>query len=211
MKKTVFIITTIITLLISACGNAARTAAPALGVEDIQSTAAAAAFTIVAQTQAAIPTITPVPPTETPLPTALPTDTPVPSPTPDTSAASPTIVPTFTIQPLTSSTSGADPCNQPLTSWQGPSVGINIVYDYSPQTKDDKVVVSLWVMTELGECGYLYDLSTGPVGQYTAFVFVDGPKKDFKVSGGFRLNGGNWDIIIRDDRIITMGSCYPNC
>jgi hypothetical protein len=120
--------------------------------------------------------------------------------------ASPTVSPS---QPAASGPT-ADPCNKPLTSWQGPSATLNLVYDYSPQTKNDKVVVSLWVMTGQGECGFLYDLSSGPVGQYSAVAYIDSTK-DFKVFGGFRITEAAWDIVIRNDTIVALGSCYPNC
>lgn len=208
MKKNMWAGMAILSLLLSACGG--TPVEPTISAEAVQATAVAAAFTVVAETQAAIPTNTPVPPTNTPLPTALPTDTPAPSPTSvELVNTSPTIVPTFTSQPTTSS-SGADPCNKPLTAWQGPSANFNIVYEYSPQAKDDKVVVSMWVMTDLGECGYLASLSTGPVGQYSVAAFVDG-KKDFKVFGGFRITDAAWDIAIRNDAIIALASCYPSC
>jgi len=196
----------ILSLLISACG-VQSTEGP-VNTEDIQLTAAAAAFTIVAETHAAIPTDTQVPPTETLTSTPLPTDTPSPSPTIDTSLITSTVVPPSPSQ--TANASGDDPCNQPLLSWQGPSVSIATAYDYSPQSKDDSVVLSLWVSTDLGECGYLYDLSTGPVGQYSAAAYIDG-KKDFKVFGGFRLSEGSWKLVIRNDSIIALGGCYPNC
>lgn len=204
MKKQLWAGVAILSLLLSACGGTTPTQ-PAIGAQDIQSTAVAAASTIVAETEAAKPTNTAVPPTETPLPTATLTNTPAPSPTVDILPASPT----FTSQPAASGPT-ADPCNKPLTAWQGSSATLNIVYDYSPQTKNDKVVVSLWVRTDHGECGFLYDLSTGPVGQYSAVAYVDSTK-DFKVFGGFRITEAAWDIVIRNDKIIALGSCYPNC
>lgn len=206
MKKGIWISIIILSLLLSACGaQATPTANPA----DIQNTAVAAAFTVVAQTQAAVPTNTPVPPTETASPTPQATNTPLSLPTQDSLSAVPTNVPTFTPQP-SSSSSGGDPCNQPLLSWQGPSANLSISYDYTPQKKDDTVVLSLWVMTDLGECGFLSDLSTGPVGQYTAAAFVNSTK-DFKVFGGFRITQGSWKIVIRNNDIIALGGCYPNC
>jgi hypothetical protein len=60
-----------ITLIISACG----TEAPPTVNADLPSTAAVVALTMIAETQAAIPTATPVPPTETA------TNTPLPLPT----------------------------------------------------------------------------------------------------------------------------------
>ena len=203
MKRLTWAGMAILSLLLSAC--AGTSAQPTMNPQDIQSTAVVAASTIVAETMAAIPTDTPVPPTNTPIP---------PTATPDASTtafelAAPTVVATFTSQPAASGPT-ADPCNKPLTAWQGPSASLNIVYDYSPQGKDDKVVVSLWVMTDAGECGFLSDLSYGPVGQYTAAAYVDG-KKDFKVFGGFRITEAGWDIVIRNDKIIALGGCYPNC
>src|SRR5215213_11753736 len=75
MKRDVLIIGVLLILLVSAC---APQAAPTANSLDVQHTAEAGAFTMVAQTQAAVPTVTPVPATETSLPTALPTDTPPP-------------------------------------------------------------------------------------------------------------------------------------
>jgi len=66
-----------IVLLISGCGaQPAPTAAPI----DFQGTVAAAAFTVIAETQAAIPTATPIPPTATVTNTPLPTPTFIPPP-----------------------------------------------------------------------------------------------------------------------------------
>ncbi len=71
---TLFLVTA---LLISACGaQPAPTAAPI----DFQGTVAAAAFTVIAETQAAIPTATPIPPTATFTDTPLPTLTSIPLP-----------------------------------------------------------------------------------------------------------------------------------
>jgi hypothetical protein len=67
------------TLIISACGASATPATPTLSAGEIQETVVVAAFTVIAQTQAAIPTSTP-PPTFTNTP--LPTITLIPSPTP---------------------------------------------------------------------------------------------------------------------------------
>lgn len=186
-------------LILSSCTSQAT---PTVEPTDIQHTAEAMALTMVAQTQAAIPSAT-KPPTETPHPT----DTPLPSPTLGTIEALPTLPATFTPQ---SSTSGQDPCNKTLTAWEGLSANFDIVYEYSPQGKDDKVVFSLWVSTNLGECGFLADVSTGPEGNYTAAAFVDG-KNDFKVFGGFPIREGNWTLIVRNQSIVAQGGCYPHC
>jgi len=204
MKKHLWASMAVLSLLINACG--AQPSEPTISADDIQSTSIAAAFTIVAETQAAIPTNTQIPPTDIPLPTLTPTDTPIPSPTIDPTLSTSTLAPTAIVE----ASNTDDPCNQPLLSWQGPSTSIALAYDYSPQSKDDSVVVSLWVMTDLGECGFLYDITTGPVGQYSAAAYIDG-KKDFKVFGGFRLSEGSWKLVIRNDNIVALGGCYPNC
>jgi hypothetical protein len=71
----------LLAVIVTACGG--QPAEPTLSPEEVQGTAISAAFTMVAQTQAAIPTNTPLPPTETPSPTPLPTFTALPSPTLD--------------------------------------------------------------------------------------------------------------------------------
>jgi uncharacterized protein YceK len=70
-------LTLTITLILSACGTKATPTAPAV---DLQGTIAAAAFTVIAETQAAIPTATPLPPTATVTNTPLPTLTFIPLP-----------------------------------------------------------------------------------------------------------------------------------
>ncbi|MBK7449894.1 MAG: hypothetical protein IPJ47_10865 [Anaerolineales bacterium] len=56
----------LLAVLVVACGG--QPAEPTLAPEEVQGTAIAAAFTMVAETQAAVPTNTPLPPTETPAP-----------------------------------------------------------------------------------------------------------------------------------------------
>lgn len=212
MKRNALIIGVVLSLFVSACGAQAT---PTVNPVDIQHTAEAAAFTMVAQTQAAIPTATPLPPTGAPTLTSLPTLTPITSPTLDGQNSTPigltvtpqTNLPTFTPQ---ASGSGTDPCNQALTAWQGPSANLNIVNETRPR---GTIILSLYVVTELGQCGYLYvtgESITGPVGQYSAGAFVEGPK-NLKVFGGFRITEGSWDIVVRNDNIVALGGCYPSC
>ena len=210
MKRNVLIIGILLTLLVSAC---APQAAPTANPVDVQHTAEAAAFTVVAETQAAMPTATPVPPTETPPPTALPTDTPPPLPTSGTQATLPTGIPTFTPQSPNASTNtdnNQDICNQPLTAWQGPTANFTI---YNQTRPEGTIVLSMYVTTTLGQCGYLIitgDSFSGPVGQYSAGAFITG-KQNFKAFGGFNITEGNWKIVVKNDSIIALGGCYPNC
>src|SRR5215216_4049593 len=180
MKRNALILGVILCLVASACAPAATPTANPLG---IQHTAEAAAFTMIAQTEQANPTATPVPPTKT--------------------------------QTVVSQSSGStqDNCNKALTSWDGATAKLNLANETKPQ---GVVTLSLYVVTELGECGYLsqqFESSgslSGPVGQYSAGAFVDG-KKDFRVFGGFRIVQGSWTIVVKNESIVAQGGCFPNC
>jgi len=128
-----------IMLIITACG---AEPVPTMSAADVQSTAVAAASTMVAQTQAAIPTATPLPPTETPTQTPLPTDTPVTLPTLDV---------TLTSVPPTANPN-ADPCaTRVLSAPKGKETTIRIV-----NTTKAAITISMYLNeTEgAGECGY---------------------------------------------------------
>ena len=207
MNSKVMSIAAVAILILSAC---APNATPTTNPLDVQHTAEAAAVTMVAETQAAIPTNTPLP-TATFTPLATLTAIPSLTLTSDPSIVeTPTGIPTQSLpQPTATSGSGsqANDCNKPLTSWSGPTVSFGVINETRPQ---GRIVLSLYVVTPTGECGYLVDLSQGPAGSYSAGAFVDG-RQSFRVFGGFVVQGGSWDIIIRNDKIIAQGGCYPNC
>jgi len=204
MKRNALIMGVVLSLAASACSPQATPTANPL---DIQHTAEAAAFTMVAQTKEAIPTETRVPPTETPSPTLVPTLTPLTSPTSD---VSPTQTQTAVSQ---SSGSTQGNCDKALTSWKSPTAKLNLANETKPK---GLVTLSLYVVTELGECGYLsqqFESSgslSGPAGQYSAGAFVDG-KKNFRVSGVFRITQGSWTIVVKNESIVAQGGCFPNC
>ena len=81
MKRNIVVYAMLLAVLISACGAQAT---PTIDGQSVQNTALASSFTLVAQTQAALPTNTTVPPTDIPTQTPLPTDTAIPSPTLET-------------------------------------------------------------------------------------------------------------------------------
>jgi hypothetical protein len=197
MIRNALLMGVVLSLAASACAPQATATVNPL---DIQHTAEAAAFTMIAQTEEAVPTATLVPPTETPTPTL----TPFTSPTSD-------VIPTATRSQSSGSTQ--DDCNKALTAWDGPTAKLNLANETKPK---GTVTLSLYVVTELGECGYLsqqFESSgslSGPVGQYSAGAFVDG-KKDFKVFGGFRITQGSWTIVVRNESIVAQGGCFPNC
>src|SRR5215211_5178525 len=170
-----------IMLIASACG-AQPTPPPTVDAVALQSTAAAVALTMIAETQAAIPTATPIPPTETPTNTPLPTLTVPPLPASGT---------TFT--PMPNSKSGAgDPCiNQVLpATLVGDPVRIRI-------NNSTKVAVSFSIylnqITPEGKCGYrAYKIDSGQAlvqndlveACYTLWAWNPDPEEYFIVTNG---------------------------
>ena len=139
MKKLIIIMLASIFLL-SACGPDPE---PTMSAEDVQGTAVAAAWTMVAETQAAIPTSTPIPPTETLPPTPIPTNT-IP----------PLELPTQTpfVQPTATTASGNDDCNRLLNiGLAGPTSPILIVNKTKAPVN---VSLGLYYRNIFGECGY---------------------------------------------------------
>ncbi len=211
MKQKVLTLGIVLIFLVSAC---APQSTPTANPADVQHTAEAAAFTMVAQTQEAIPTNTLVPPTETASPTLPATLTAIALPT-DATLATVAGLPTTVGNLITSIPPTLAPppaatdanCNKALTAWQGPSASFSIFNETKPE---GTIILSLYVVTDLGECGYLADISRGPVGQYSAGAFVEG-KQDFKVFGGFRITEGSWRIVVKNDSITALGGCYPHC
>ncbi len=192
-------ILTIAAVLLTACG--AEEAPPTLSVADVQSTAVSAALTIVAQTQAAIPTDTPAPPTETPTSTPLPTDTPF---------APPTLAVTAT---NTLASAGGDYCaTRVLSSPKGKATVIKI----DNKTKWP-VQVSLYLneTASHNECGYRgYNLSkNGSVvindlvyGCYNLWAWSTDPKHPFNSAGyGCINNPDKWTFEISEANIKFVG------
>lgn len=136
-----FAIAVILIAVVSGCGG--QPAVPTISPEEVQSTAISAASTMVAQTQAAIPTATPLPPTATFTFTPAFTDTPVASPT--TAISSTPLPPT--------ADPNADPCDTRVLSYspRGRATVIRIV-----NTMRQSVSVSVYLneTASHGECGY---------------------------------------------------------
>jgi hypothetical protein len=189
----------VITLVISACGAQAT---PTVNAVDIQSTMVAAAFTMIAETQSAIPTATP------PSPTATFTNTPAPT---GTALALPSSAATFTPAPNGNS-GGGDPCvNSTLpASLQGETVRIRI-------TNSTEVALALSVYlsqtTPRVVCGYrtytiapeqsliLNDLVEGC---YTLWAWNPDPEGYFIVTNGASScldSSGTWVFDISTRRI----------
>jgi len=189
-----------ITLIISACGGASQ-ATPTVNLTDLQSTALAAASTLVAETQAAIPTATPPPPTATllPVPTLGPTFTPLPAG-----------VVVFTSTPVVNA-SPTDPCvNQVLpASLTGQKIKIRID---NPTKATIMVSVNLQSGNPQGVCGYRgYTLAGGQSlvitdlveGCYSIWAWNPDPKEYFMVTNGTSClnNSKSWTFDVSTNSI----------
>jgi len=179
------------TLILSACG-AQATPTPIGSAVDIQGTVAAAAFTMVAETQAAIPTATPPPPTATF------TDTPAPT---NTLLALPSSEGTFTPVPGGNS-GGGDPCINQVLPAPLPGETVRIRIDNSTEAALSLTLYLNQTGPE-GECGYRsYALAPGQFvlindlveGCYTLWAWNPDPDSYFIVTNGTSCidNSNNW-------------------
>ncbi len=180
-------------LATAACAPAKPTLDPA----SIQASAVAAANTMVALTQAAVPTETPQPPT--------PADTPTPLPSP-TLLALPTLplaiqTPGGAPSPIPAVGATSDTCNGPMAP--KPAGPMTTVVVRNGTTGD--VVLSLYLQkTNFGECGYVYyDLAPKqsvsaslPQGCYFGGAFVTTPKAKNKAFGNGCINSDRGNVIV---------------
>ena len=188
--------TIILVMLVSACGAKPT---PTINPVDVQNTAVAAAFTLVAETQAAIPTTTPLPPTETPTQTPLPTNTPLTLPT---SIA--------TLTPVAANTAGGDPCLTRILSWspKGRPANIHII-----NTTRAAITVSLYLneTADHFECGYrVYEIGSRSdvfitdlvQGCYTLWAFNNDQRTPVNAYGSGCINNPDkWTIEISQDLV----------
>ena len=168
-----------IAMIISACGAQVT---PTTEPVDLQGTIAAAAITVIAETQAAIPTATPPPPTATITNTPAPTNTFLPLPPPGT-----------TVTPVPNGGSGGqDPCIYQVMpeTLHGEPVKIRI-------DNSTKAVVSVSVNLQQngpqGQCGYRsYTIDPGQFivisdlveGCYTLWAWNPDPDEYFIATNG---------------------------
>jgi len=134
---------TMITILASLLSSCGVKAVPTIDPAQVQASAVAVLGTMVAMTQAAMPTDTPIPPTGTP------TDTPQPGPTIPPIPATETLVSPSTAAPTDSSTGE---CNGLLSGSKGELVLKNLLI-----TNKTRVVVGVSIYLNknaFGDCGF---------------------------------------------------------
>jgi len=171
MKYTLMI-AIVLTLMLSACG------AKATPTPDIMATANAAASTMIAETQAAMPSDTPAP---------TPTDTSQPSPTIPPLPTTPLIIASPTVPPVSGNCE-----NQPITRSKGDKAANILIKNKTPVTLGFNLYLT---PNSFGDCGNWYAadgippngslLVTGvlPLGCYYANAWTLSGKPDFKNFG----------------------------
>ena len=180
---------------------------PTVDIMGIQNTVIAATFTKSAETYAALPTLTVIPPTETSTSTPTATDIPVASAT-ETSAPEAIVTPI----PVISGGGSSYPCNLPLNSISGGSpTKIKIQND-----SRSRITVRLTLnKTPFGDCGYR-DYTIGKVGSllitdlvqgcYNITVFVNDPNNQTTLMGyGCINNSDKWTFVVTKDSVSLQG------
>lgn len=179
-------------VLLTACG--AEPAPPTMSPADIEATAVSAAMTMIVMTQQAIPTATPLPPTETPSPTPLPTFTPEPL----------LVVPTLEQLILPSPTaiiSDPNNCNRLLNLGEaGPTKNVRIENTTKSQVN---LSLTMWTPNEFAQCGSIsYVLSKGekrkiaiPSGSWYAYAWILDPPST--AEGSFYLGPSKTQDLLR--------------
>ncbi len=202
MKKT-FLTSILLATLLVACGPQGT---PTMSPADVQGTAVAAAWTMVAQTEAALPTATPIPPTDTPSPTPLPSDTPAASAT----SAFATVPPTLNV-------SGTDNCVHPLNVGEAGPTHPTLIKNQSGGSMN--LSLNLYAINAFGQCGALSYSNVGknnsftvqlPAGNWFAYAWVTLKGSSREVSGSFFVQPAQFDKIelcVREENIVYKPQC----
>jgi hypothetical protein len=194
MLKRIFPILLTLAVFLSACGAQGT---PTMAPVDVQNTAVAAAWTMVAATQMAIPTATPIPPTEVPSPTPLPTFTAIPL----------EVLPTLPLVSLPTATSASSDsnCLKPLNMGEAGITSPIRIENVSGGTLTSVSLNLLEGSNKFGQCGAITVLNIGPgssktlqvpKGNWWAYAWItykDGSTGN--ASGSFTLNQAFEDLV----------------
>lgn len=179
MLKSIVPILLVLAVLLTACG--AETT-PTVNPADVQGTAVAAAWTMVAMTQQSIPTATQLPPTETPSPTPLPTFTPPPlasSGTPGTPTQN------IFVGAATSTSASSDTCIKTLNKAEaGPTKRVRIE---NTSGGIANLSLNLTQKNAFGQCGALQYPN---IGKNVKFI-IEIPNGSWWAYAWITLPGGN--------------------
>ncbi len=195
-------LTGLLALLLSSCS--AQTP-PTVDPAQIQASALAGANTIVAMTQAALPTVIPSP---------IPTDTPLPSPT--SMLEAPTAIP---VAPAATASpqSGEDNCVHALNVAGAGPTHRTLIKNQTSATVS--LSLNLYKPNSFGECGAISyaNLHKGdqlmaelPSGYWYAYMWASAGKKNFTQSISFFVQPAQFDkleLCLRTDNIKYAPSC----
>jgi hypothetical protein len=178
---------------------------------NVQGTAVAAAWTMVAATQAALPTATPVPPTNTAVPTPLPTFT---QPVSALSSALPTLANAFPTP--TQPAANADNCLMPLDMGEaGPTTPVRIENESGGTIYS--ISLNLYEKNAFGQCGAISVTNIPkngketlqlPKGKWYAYAWINYQGGSSSTSSGsFELRVGDdlIRLVVRQDVITAKG------
>lgn len=195
-KKFLTIFTILILVTLSACGSAE----PTMSAEDLANTAVADAWIAITQTQAALPTATPIPPTNTPEPTATQQPT-----------FPPTLPPLPTLAAATVAGPTVDVCNQiPVAKPNGAVTTVEIRNQSQGQAN---LSFGMNTPNAQGECfTYSFSLGMGDTvtaqvltGCYWGYAWIDGPEDSNARSGDTLLclpdSLPTYHVVISKERI----------
>lgn len=195
----------LLAVIVSACGGQA--AEPTLSAEQVQGTAISAALTMVAATQAAVPTNTALPPTETPSPTPLPTFTALPTVTPDFA-----LLPTAT---QAASSSGGGQCDSVLNLAEaGPQSNVRFENNTSGTVG---LAIMIYTPNKFAQCGSHpsnpFPIAKNgsitvslPKGQYYAYAWITKSDEQRSAEGYFWVKEADdhlFSVVIKDDVIVS--------
>ncbi len=209
LPKRMFLAPAVLALFLSGCAPATPTVDPA----QIQASAVAAASTMVALTQAAVPTPTQEPPTLLPSPTELPSPTLLALPTLDTSG-----FPTAAPAPTTAASSGSttDDCNHLFDVGASGNKTAGVLIQ---NTTKGPVTFTMGLSTKnaFGQCGYLSWSNipkggsvsvrvpqTGAGPCYWVYAWVNDPKQPRTLNPGISAclnNPDKWTFVVGYDTI----------
>jgi len=174
MLKKIIPVLAVLAIFITACGPQGT---PTMSPAEVEGTAVSSAWTMVALTQLAIPTATPLPPTETPSPTPLPTFTPLPLPTLET-----IILPTAT---QASAAGGGGACEGIMNVAEaGPRSNIRLENESGGVAT---VSLYLGVPNAFGQCGFIPGITPLAKGEKRV---VSIPKGEYYAYALIALSGG---------------------
>lgn len=201
MSKRILIAITLLAVFLTSCA-AQQPGTPTLAPVDVQNTAVSSAFTMVAMTQLAVPSATPLPPTEVPSPTPLPTFTPQMEVISIPTLPAPMMQPTATRAPISAN---GNECWHLLAVGEA---GLTRPVRVENQTNGNITTLSLLLLepNSYAQCGFMpgvppvkkrasYTVNL-PTGNWSFYALIDlGNGRSSTANGAFVVQPKNADAL----------------